>query len=183
MVPLVGGNRILGCDVGSRKIAVQADLRRAGVVEDHLALGVFIAPSQDPAVGLIWPEPRLRGVRASAGRIAVGCVAPEDALAFLETSRGSDDSGHGDGSTIFRNQGSGGVLDRLTEVPGTDITLGWVEDLRAARSGWGGWISPMNAEFLPMVAADLRHQHPDCGGTFGGVPGFYFERQSLFFGR
>ena len=182
MVPLMGGNRILGCDVGSRKIAVQPDLRRAGVVEDHLALGVFIAPGEDPAVGLIRPEPRFRGVRASTGRIAVGGVPSKDALAFLEASGGSDDPGHGGGSTIFGNQGSSGVLDRLSEVPGSDIPMGWVEDLRAARGGFGGRISPVDAEFLPLVAADLGDQYPNGSGTLVGVPGFDFERQSLSLG-
>ena len=182
MSPLMGGNRVLGCDVGSGKIAVQSDLRRAGVVEHHLALRVFIAPGQNTAVGLIRPEPCFRGVRASAGRIAVGGVAPENALAFLEASGGSDDPGHGGGSTVFGNQGSSGVLNRLSEVPGSDIPMGWVEDVRAARSGGGGRISPVNAEFLALVAADLRDQHPNGRGTLVGVPGFDFERQSLSLG-
>ena len=182
MVPLMGRNRILGCDVGSGKIAVQPDLRRAGVVEHHLALGVFIAPGENSAVGLIRPKPRLRGVRASACWVAVGGVASKDALAFLEASGGSDNSGHGGGSMVFGNQGSSGVLDRLSEVPGSDIPMGRVEDLRAAGSGGGGRISPVNAEFLPLVAADLGDQHPNGRGTLVGVPGFNFERQSLSLG-
>ena len=157
MGPLMGRNRILGCDVGSGKIAVQSNLRWAGVVEDYLALVVFIAPSQDPAVGLICPKPRLRGVWARAGGVAVGGVPAKDTLAFLEASGGSDDSGPRGGSTVFRSQGAGGVLDRFSEVPGSDISMGWVEDLGSARSGGGRRVSPVNAEFLPLVAADLRN--------------------------
>ena len=179
MGPLMGRNRVLGCDVGSGKIAVQPNLRWAGVVEDYLTLVVFIAPSQDPAVGLIRPKPRLRGVRARASGVVIGGVPSKDALAFLEASGGSDDSGPRGGSTVFRSQGSGGVLDRLSEVPGSDISMGWVEDLGSARSGWGGRISPVNAEFLALVAADPGNQHPNGSGTLVGVPGFDFERKSL----
>jgi len=41
----------------------------------------------------------------------------------------------------------------------------------------------VQAEFLAMVAADLRDQHPNGGGSVVGIPRFDFEGQWSPLGR
>ena len=115
-------------------------------------------------------EPRLRSERAIAERIVGDVRAAENALAAREMTRLADEAGGSGRALILGRERFEFIPQRPVHVQHAHVAVLGIEHRRTFRLGRGIRLSPMNFNLLPVVAFDLRDEHPDVRRSVRGIP-------------
>jgi len=136
----------------------------------HLALPVLVAPRQRAAVRLLRAEPRLGAVRTRTHGEIRNLLPAENSLLPREMPCGSDHTRSRRRADILRLHRAHFIRHALTHVQHAQIAVRFIEDRLALRLTRNVRFAPVHFDFLPRVAMDLRHPHPDARRPRSRIP-------------
>ena len=166
-------------DVAGGEVAVRAHVRRAAVLQDHLALALFVAPADHAGVRLRRAEPDLGRVRLRARRETGDLVAPEDPRLARERPARADHAGRRLRPRILALEPARRIGRRVVEVPDRQVMVALVEDRGAIGRVRGVGLAPVQVQRLALLARQSRDPDPDRRRAARGVPRLDLVGQGL----